>query len=208
MKSKIEMLKKDTEMVTIPRAEYERFQAQGERISALEKQVEQLMEAIRLSRKKLYGSSSEKLGEDGYEQLSLLFNEAEAYLPVPEKKETTSVSAHTRQKRSSRLEDVLPEDVPVEVVEHRMSGEELGCPSCGDEMVEIGKEVRRSLVMIPAQVKIREDWYYTYACKRCKEENIETPVVKTEKEAVVIPGSYASPEAIAHIIPQGTFSCC
>ena len=26
-------------------------------------------------------------------------------------------SAHTRQKRSSRLEEVLPEDVPVEVVE-------------------------------------------------------------------------------------------
>ena len=72
-----------------------------------------------------------------------------------------------------------------------MSTEELECPSYGDTMVEIGKKVRRSLVMIPAQVKIREDWYYTYACKRCKEENIETPVVKTEKPAPVISGSYA-----------------
>ena len=141
-------------MVTISRAEYERFQAQSERISALEKQVEQLMEAIRLSRKKQFGSSSEKLSEDAYEQLSLLFNEAEAYLPATEKKETTTVSVHTRQKRSSRLEEVLPEDVPVEVVEHRISAAELECPSCGDEMVEIGKEVRRSLVMIPAQIKI------------------------------------------------------
>ena len=86
-------------MVTISRAEYERFQAQSERISALEKQVEQLMEAIRLSRKKQFGSSSEKLSEDAYEQLSLLFNEAEAYLPATEKKETTTVSVHTRQKR-------------------------------------------------------------------------------------------------------------
>ena len=43
----------------------------------------------------------------------------------------------------------------MEVVEHRMSAAELKCPSCGDEMVEIGKEVRRSLVMIPAQIKIR-----------------------------------------------------
>ena len=202
MKTEPKMMKKGTELVTISRAEYERFQAQGERISALEKQVEQLMEAIRLSRKKQFGPSSEKLSEDGYEQLSLLFNEAEAYLPVPEKKETTTVSAHTRQKRSSSLEDVLPEGVPVEVVEHRMSGDELECPSCGDEMVEIGKEVRRSLVMIPAQVKIREDWYYTYACKTCKEENIETPVVKAEKVPPVILGSYASPEAIAHIMTQ------
>ena len=189
-------------MVTISRAEYERFQAQSERISVLEKQVEQLMEAIRLSRKKQFGSSSEKLSEDAYEQLSLLFNEAEAYLPATEKKETTTVSAHTRQKRSSRLEEVLPEDVPVEVVEHRMSAAELKCPSCGDEMVEIGKEVRRSLVMIPAQIKIREDWYYTYACKRCKEENIETPVVRAERDVPVISGSYASAEAIAHIMTQ------
>ena len=188
-------------MVTISRAEYKRFQAQGERISALEKQVEQLMEAIQLSRKKQFGSSPEQLDEDSYEQLSLLFNEAEAYLSAPEKKETI-VAAHTRQKRSSRLKEVLPVDVPVEIVEHRMSTEELECPSYGDTMVEIGKKVRRSLDMIPAQVKIWEDWYYTYACKRCKEENIETPVVKTEKPAPVISGSYASAEAITHIMVQ------
>ena len=202
MKNTANVQTSNTEMVSISRAEYERFQAQGERISALEKQVEQLMEAIRLSRKKLFGSSSEKMSGNGYEQMSLLFNEAEAYLSVPEKNETTSVAAHTRQKRSSKLEEVLPEDVPVEIVEHRINTEDLECPSCGSEMIEIGKEVRRSLVMIPAQVKIREDWYYTYACKTCKEENIETPVAKTEKEPSVIPGSYASAEAIAHIMVQ------
>ena len=91
MKNETKTTTSSTEMVTISRAEYERFQAQGERISALEKQVEQLMEAIRLSRKKQFGSSSEKLGEDAYEQLSLLFNEAEAYLPASEKNETTTV---------------------------------------------------------------------------------------------------------------------
>ena len=202
MKNTANVQTSNTEMVSISRAEYERFQAQGERISALEKQVEQLMEAIRLSRKKLFGSSSEKMSGNGYEQMSLLFNEAEAYLSVPEKNETTSVAAHTRQKRSSKLEEVLPEDVPVEIVEHRINTEDLECPSCGSEMIEIGKEVRRSLVMIPAQVKIREYWYYTYACKTCKEENIETPVAKTEKEPSVIPGSYASAEAIAHIMVQ------
>ena len=47
-----EKAEKKTEMVTISLAEYEKFQAQGERISVLEKQVEVLMEAIRLSRKK------------------------------------------------------------------------------------------------------------------------------------------------------------
>ena len=197
-----EKAENNTDMVTISRAEYERFQAQGERISALEKQVELLMEAIRLSRKKQFGSSSEKLDEDCCEQLSLLFNEAEAYLPAPEKKGGTAVAAHTRKKRSSRLEEMLPEGVPVEVVEHRIPESELDCPKCGESMVEIGKEVRRSLVIIPAQVKIREDWYYSYACEQCGREDIRTPVVKAEKVEPVIPGSYASAEAIAHIMVQ------
>lgn len=188
-------------MVLIPRAEYEKYLAQEERIAGLEKQIEMLMEAIRLSRQKQFGSSSEKLHGDGYEQLSMLFNEAETCLPPLQTKETTTVSAHTRQKRSSRIEDILPANVPVEVVEHRMSGGNLLCPACGETMEEIGKEIRRSLVIIPAQVKIREDWYYSYACRSCKEE-AETPVVKTPKEPPVIPGSYASAESIAHIMVQ------
>jgi len=38
------------------------------RIAGLEKQVEMLMEASRLSRRKQFDSSSEKLHGDGYEQ--------------------------------------------------------------------------------------------------------------------------------------------
>ena len=75
------------EKVSISRAEYEEFQAQREKISELEKQVELLMEAIRLSRKKQYGSSSEKTYDDGMEQLSLLFDEAEVYAEEEVKEE-------------------------------------------------------------------------------------------------------------------------
>ncbi len=57
------------ETVTISRAEYEEFQAQRERISALEKQVEVLMEAIRLARHKRFGASSEKSEEPLMDQL-------------------------------------------------------------------------------------------------------------------------------------------
>ena len=55
------------EMVTISLAEYEKLLGQGQqlltqnvRISRLEKQVELLMEALRLSRQKRFGASSEK----------------------------------------------------------------------------------------------------------------------------------------------------
>ena len=73
------------------------------------------MEQISLARKKQYGSSSERTKEGEYEQLSLLFNEAEAFAP---KAEETTVAEHKRTKRSCKLEETLPENVPVETVEH------------------------------------------------------------------------------------------
>ena len=130
-----------------------------------------------LAKKKLFGASSEKIQEEVMEQLSLLFNEAEVFAK-PEEPENTTVAAHTRKKHSGSVEDIVPEGVPVEVVEHRLPEEKRDCPACGTVVQEIGKEVRRTLVIIPAQVKIREDWYFSYACGICKAESAETPVMK------------------------------
>ena len=87
--------------VTISRTEYEQLQAQGARISALEKQVELLTEALRLSRQKRFGVSSEGTSEDAMEQLSLLFNEAEVYANQAAKEDDSSVvvAAHKRHKK-------------------------------------------------------------------------------------------------------------
>jgi transposase len=192
--------KSTAEMVTISRAEYEALKAQNKDLS---NQIEWLMEQMRLTRKKLFGSSSEKTQEEVMDQLSFLFNEAEAYVK-PEKHEPgkTEVAAHTRQKRGGSIEEILPDDVPVEVVEHRLPEEDRQCPTCDTTMQEIGKEVRRTIIIEPAKFKIREDWYFTYACGSCKEESDETPIVKTPKDKPVISGSFASPEAIAHIMTQ------
>lgn len=192
------------ETVTISRAEYEQLRAQGERISALEKQVELLTEAVRLSRQKRFGASSEHTSEDAMEQLSLLFNEAEVYADQAAKEEDSSVvvAAHKRHKKHQYTLDELPENVPVEVVEHRLPEEELVCPVCGDTMTEIGKDVRRRLKLVPAKVVVVEDWYYTYACQKCNQENIETPVMKALREPNFIPGSFATPEAAAHLMTQ------
>ena len=185
-----------SEMVTISRAEYESLKAERDELS---QKLDWLLEQVRLSRKKLYGSSSERLEEELMGQLSLMFDETEAWVSKRRSKET-KVAAHTR--RSSRLEEVLPDNVPVEVVEHRIPENELDCPVCGTTMMEIGKDVRRTLVMIPAQVKIREDVYFTHACPKCKEEGTETPIRKAERLPALIPDSYASPEAVAHIMVQ------
>ena len=197
----------NAEMVTISRAEYEEFQAQRKKISELESRVDVLMEALRLARHKQFGASSEKSEDTLMEQLSFLFNEAEVF-SAAEKEETenvTVVAAHKRHKKHEYTLDNIPEDMPRKQVEHRLEGDELVCPQCGDTMTEIGKEVVRTLEIIPAQMVVREDIYYTYACRRCSEsadEGCETPVVKAPREKNIIPGSFATPEAIAHIMTQ------
>ena len=69
-------------------------------------------------------------------------------------------------------------------------------------MIEIGAEVVNKLKIIPAQAFVEQHVYYTYACRNCEETDIETPVFKAPHEKSIIPGSFATAEAIAHIMTQ------
>lgn len=116
------------------------------------------MGQLRLAKKKMFGASSEQAAEQLLGQLSFLFNEAEGWKPQEGKAtETTPVAAHTRQKRSSDLDVVLPEGVAVEVVEHGIPEAKRVCDACGTVMEQIEREVRRTLVPRPATATIRED---------------------------------------------------
>ena len=117
----------NAEMVTISRAEYEKFQGKEQQLLALneslaqtEQQIEGPMEALRLANHKRLGSSSEKSEESLMEQLSFLFNEAEVFAAAAEEKETTEVSGHKRRKKNNDYTlDTLPKNLPVERIEHR-----------------------------------------------------------------------------------------
>ena len=154
MKKKDNSHTSNAEMVTISRAEYEKLQAQSKRISELESRVDLLMEALRLARHKQFGASSEKSEDTLMEQLSFLFNEAEVFSAVEKEAEenVTVVAAHKRHKKHEYTLDSIPEGIPVEQVEHRLEGVDLICPECGDTMTEIGKEVVRTLEIVPAQM--------------------------------------------------------
>lgn len=192
----------NAEMVTISRVEYEKLKAQSKRTSELERRVDILMEALRLSRHRQFGASSEKVSEDTMEQLSFLFNEAEVYAEEKTEESVTSVAAHRRRKKHEYTLDNIPEGTPTEVVEHRLEGADLVCPECGNTMAEIGKEVVNKLKIKPVEVVVEQHIYYAYACQKCNAENIETPVVKAPREKRIIPGSFATPEAIAYIMVQ------
>lgn len=182
------------EMVTISRAEYDELRLQNQ----------WLLEQLGLAKKRRFGSSSEKMQEEMMDQLALTFSEAEAYAygtrsTTPEQ---IAVKAHARKRQSGSVLDIVPEGTATEVVEHRLSEEERICDICGGTMEEIGKEVRRSLQMEPAHFWIREDVYYTYACKQCEETTGQANIVKAAKEPTLLPGSFASAEAVAHIMTQ------
>ena len=138
------------------------------------------------------------------DQLSLTMNEVEAYIFGMNSagKAPVAVKAHERKRQSGNVLDVVPEGTPTEVVEHRLPENELTCSACGSQMVEIGKEVRRSLMMKPAEFWVREDVYYTYACKNCEQETGEANIVKAAKEPALLPGSFASAEAVAYLAAQ------
>ena len=194
MENKTVLETSNAETVTISRAEYEELKAQNQ----------WLLEQLRVLKSKQFGSSSEKASEEIYGQLSLLFNEPEVYDEDDGKAETPAVEvrSHTRKRKSGRARDILPENVEVVEVEHTLPEEERQCPECGEVMQPIGTEVQEKIRIIPAKIILHRDVYVTYACQNCKENSISTPILQTPKEPALIPGSYASTEAVAHFAVQ------
>lgn len=171
---------------------------QGTRITELEALVKYFEELFRLSKHRQFGVSSEK---SEYDQLRL-FNEvettADANVPEPV---LTEVAKYYR-KRSRLITDKLPDDLPIEVVEHDILDEDKTCDQCGSAMHVMGREKRRELKIIPAQVSIVEHVQLVYGCRGCEKDEYGVTIMKAPMSEPVIKGSFAAPETIAHIMTQ------
>lgn len=157
-------------------------------------------EQFRLAKHRQFGASSEKSRYD-INQLSI-FNEAETTAePALAEPELIEIEKHYRKaKRASS--DRLPEDLPIEVVEHELPAEERVCPECGEPLHTMGRETRREMKVIPAQVIVVEHVQHIYSCRNCENNEISVPILKAPMPAPVIKGSFASAEAVAHIMTQ------
>ena len=209
-----------TETETISRAEYEallqEYNNLKQKIGGLEQEVESLdsmnkwlTEQLESLKKQRFGSKSEKTSEEVNGQ-TMLFDEPEVYAYIEEvSRKTTVVAAHERVKKEHAfMLDKLPENAEVEIEEHRLNEEERTCPTCGEMMDEIGKDVTRTLKIIPAKIVVHEDHYYTYACKKCADhytedtDSFKTEIKKTPHVPSVYPGSNCSASAAAYIMTQ------
>jgi transposase len=174
-------------------------------IVTLQRQVDNLTEALLLLQKQKFGSSSEKTKyADGYEQLCLdVFNEAEkeadekAAEPAIEE-----VKAHTRKKWAGNRKEML-KDLPVEKEVVELPEEERLCPVCGEPLTPIGTEkVRSEVEYIPAKLRVREYYRNAYSCHHCLEESDEAVILKSQVPEPVIQNSIASPSTVAQVIYQ------
>ena len=168
------------------------------KIEKLELLIQYYEEQFRLAKQRQFGVSSEKSEHD---QITL-FNEAEltADAKASEPK-LVEVEKHYR-KRKRLVNDKLPEDIPVEIMEYSLPEADQICSECGEALHIMGRDSRRELKIIPAQVKIVEHICNVYTCRFCADNNTNTPIVKAAMPEPVIKGSFASPEAVAHIMTQ------
>lgn len=167
-------------------------------VAELENQVQWLMDQLRLAKHKQFGASSE---QTDLNQL-YLFNEAEqtAALTAPEP-EITEVKAHYR-KKTRLTTDKLPEDLPVEIIEHELPEENRICPDCNGSLHKMGEDVREELKIIPAKAVVVRHVRHVYACRNCEASSDHVPIVKADMPEPVIKGGFASPEAVSHIATQ------
>lgn len=174
------------------------IESKDRRIAELEQQLQLLLSQIRLAKHKQFGSSSE---QTDLIQLSI-FNEAdENYIAIAPEPEITEVKAHYR-KRLRLTTDKLPEELPVEIIEHELDVRDRICPDCGHELHTMGRQTREELKIIPAKAVIVRHIQHVYSCRNCESTAEKVPVIKAVMPEPVIKGGFASPETIAHIATQ------
>lgn len=189
-------------------------QSSAQIITALQNENAVLKEELALMqqqmawlKKQVFGRKTEQSAiiMDGGTQLPLFGHAQPQSVPVQE--ESITVPEHKRKKK--RTHDDWMSELPIEEVEYRE--EHPVCENCGAEMQEIGKEkAYDELVYTPAKFHIRRHIVYTYKCPDCGEspENDENysddiercNIRRADYPKPMIPGSFCSPELLAHIV--------
>ena len=177
------------------------------RVAVLEEELALIREQLAWLKKQVFGRKTEQSSVimDNGQQLTL-FQEEQGQ-SAKNAEETITVPEHKRKKK--RTHDDWMSKLPVEEIEHKE--EHPICENCGAEMKEIGKEkAYDELVFTPAKYHIRRHIVYTYKCPECGEypEDYDNETDAIERCNIrrayypkpMIPGSFCSPELLAHIV--------
>lgn len=175
--------------------------------NVLKQKIDYIAHDNRLLRKKLFGSSSEKLvmEEPSIQDELYLFNEFELVAQEVDIEEAEPIympiNTPATKKKSGRK--ALPAHLPRNIICHDLTSEEKRC-ACGNEMECIGAQMSEELEYVPAKIEVTQHRCMKYICECCakKKENDETIQVTSKtakKPAQLIEKSIASPGLLANI---------
>ena len=168
-------------------------------LECLKKDNHIYLEALILSKHKIFGASSE---HTECEDQQSFFNEAEQeYAEKTEEPVKKDVKGYVRKSAKTKRDEII-KNIETEVITCTIPENEQICPRCGSKMKVVGKKyVREEVELIPAKLVVKKYYSNTYGCKKCEKKNM--PVfLHGFVPAPVLPHSLASASTAAWVIYQ------
>ncbi|WP_305085193.1 IS66 family transposase [uncultured Faecalibaculum sp.] len=175
------------------------FLSQQEQLENIDHTLQLVLEQMADLKRHRFGRSSEKHEAEG--QVSFMevdgkivfFNESEAVAAEESTEEPEGVSRTRPKKKQGKREEDL-DGIPVVVVEHSMTDEELEDKFGKDGFKQLPDEVYRRYSFTPAKIEVEEHHVKVYAGKETEE------VVKAPHPQALLRGSLVSPSLEAAIM--------
>ena len=176
------------------------FLSQQEQLENIDHNLQLVLEQMADLKRHRFGRSSEK--HETKDQLSFMevdgkivfFNESEAVVEEGNtQEETESVSRTKPKKKQGKREEDL-EGLPVVVVEHSMTDEELEDKFGKDGWKQLPDEVYRRYSFTPAKIEVEEHHVKVYAGKKTED------VIKAPHPQALLRGSLISPSLEAAVM--------
>lgn len=164
-----------------------------------------LNETIEYMKRKLFGTSSEKLKLNEFPGQLDIFNEAEATadVVVGEPSLKTAIEGYLRdQKKPKSTREEILAGLPIIQVPCGVAEADRQCPYCNTDMELLGKQVvREELRIIPAKIERIQYVQEVLICPQCKEDDVPV-IIKAETPSPLLKHSLASPSTVAYVMYQ------
>ena len=175
------------------------FLSQQEQLENIDHMLQLVLEQMADLKRHRFGRSSEKHEAEG--QISFMevdgkivfFNESEAVAAERSTEEPEDVSRTRPKKKQGKREEDL-DGIPVVVVEHSMTDEELEDKFGKDGWKQLPDEVYRRYSFTPAKIEVEEHHVKVYAGKETEE------VIKAPHPQTLLRGSLVSPSLEAAVM--------
>lgn len=175
-------------------------------LADMQTRLDEMTEELKLLRKKLFGSSTERMSNPyvNSDQLTIypfLGMEPEKE-PEPVEAEYIEIQGYTKSKKAKSTLKEQFGNIPVkQVFIDSLSDEDKLCPACGTEMQPIGTEIiRREVIHVKPSMYMLEYVGTTYGCPVCKDTEDPQFVKDNKAPAALIKGSYTSPSLTSWIL--------